>query len=137
MEMEALTAEGALITKDRRRNAQPESVAADRVELKRESLIASQAAVDTPSVVGSASGQTLDDIVWSFGEPLTQLGENWLGNPFTALASLIQAPFMTDVTAFPQKETMEHMLYHFTNINTLILCSKCITCFPKDLHVPI
>jgi hypothetical protein len=34
---------------------------------------------------------------WSFGEPLTRLGEKWLGNPFTTFASLISAPSMADV----------------------------------------
>ena len=76
MEIEALTIKGVLITEDRRGNAQSKSTATDGMKLRRKSSIANQVVADTPPIVGSASGRTLNHIVWSFEEPLTRLSEN-------------------------------------------------------------
>jgi hypothetical protein len=73
--------------------------------LRREILIASQVGADTSSVVGSAGCQTLESIFWSVGEPLSRLGEKWLGNPFTTLAGLISALAMANVRAIRASKT--------------------------------
>lgn len=49
----------------------------DEPELRREGSIASQVATDTPSVVGSAGGRTLEAIFWSIGETLSQSRNGW------------------------------------------------------------
>ena len=82
MEMEAPTIEGILVTEVGREDAQLELTAVDGMRLRRESLIVSQVVADTPSVVGFAGGRTPKGVFWFVGEPLSRLGEKWLGNPF-------------------------------------------------------
>ena len=119
--MEALTIKGVLVAEVGREEAQPKLTANDGTGLRREGSITSQVAADTSSVTSSAGGLTLKGVFWSIGEPLSQLGEKWLGNHFTALAGLILAHSMADVRAMPPQKTMEHMLYHFTDVNAFML----------------
>jgi hypothetical protein len=68
---------------------------------------------------------------------LSRLGDDWLGNPFTALAGLIPAPSMADVSSLTPEETMENMLYHFLDVSIPIHYFICITNFSKDFQVPL
>ncbi|XP_059459492.1 uncharacterized protein LOC132189035 [Corylus avellana] len=60
-------------------------------------------------------GNNPEPISWTFGEPLSQLGEDWLGNPFSALVSLIPPNCSAGGSIQPPKEVMEQMLYHQLN----------------------
>jgi hypothetical protein len=110
-----------LVTEVGREDAQSEFPIVDGTELRRETSIASQVTADTQSVAGFVGGRTPEGIFWSFGEPLTRLGEKWLGNSFTTLASLISVYSMANVWATPPQETMDHMVYHFTDVSAFTL----------------
>ena len=119
--MKASTIKGVSIAEVGREKAQPKLTANDGLGFRKEGSIASQVAIDTPSVAGSAGGRTPKGVFWSIGEPLSRLGEKWLGNPFTTLAGLIPTPTMAEGWAMPSQETMEHMLYHFTDVSAFML----------------
>ena len=128
MDAEPSTAKDASIPKEKREEAQPNPMSAEATKLKRESSTVRWVAVDTPVAIGSTSGWTPEDITLLIGEPLSRLGDNWLGNPFVALASLISAPSMTDVNPLPPKETMENMIYHILDVSIPVHCFKCTIC---------
>jgi hypothetical protein len=76
MDVEPPTTKGAMITKERTEEAQPDSVVAKAMKLIKEGSTASQATADTPPVVGSTSGWTLESITWSFEAPLSRLSDD-------------------------------------------------------------
>jgi hypothetical protein len=88
---------------------------------------------DTLLVACSAGGQTSKAIFSSTGEPLSQLGEKWMGSPFTTLASLIPVPAVAEVMVMTLKETIDHMMYHFTDVSAPMLRSRWVTYLSKGL----
>jgi hypothetical protein len=112
MDVELPTAEDSLVAEEKEEEAQHKPTTIKDPKSREKCPTNDQAAVDTPIAIGFVSGRTSETISWSFGEPLSRLGDNWLGNPFIALASLIPAPSLVDDNSLPPKETMENMLFH-------------------------
>ena len=90
---------------------------------------------DTPPVVSSVGGQTLEAIFWSIGETLSRLGEKWRGNPFTTLADLILAPTMAEVRAMTPQKIADHMIYHFTDVSDPCFDPYGLLIFQKGLSL--
>jgi hypothetical protein len=124
MEVGAMTVKDVSAAAVGKEEARIVSIADYELRLRREGSIASQAATDTPPAGGSIGSRTPEAIFWSIGETLSRLGEKWLGNPFTTLASLIPTPTMAEVRAITPQETTNHMIFHFTDVS--------VSCFDPD-----
>lgn len=68
-------------------------------------------------------GNNPEPISWTFGEPLSRLGEDYLFNPFSALVGLIPPNCLAGGSTQPPKEVMEHMLYHQLNVSVSMCLS--------------
>lgn len=66
--------------------------------------------VGTSRTAGSLENHTPERISWTFRERLSQLGEDWLGNPFSTLVGFIPAYRSAGGSTQPPKEMMEKML---------------------------
>jgi hypothetical protein len=122
MEAEPFASKDTLPIEERRGNALLDSIATKARESRKEGSTDNRVIIDTPMTTGSAISQTLEEMVRLVGEPLSQLGDNWLGKPFVALASLIPTSSMADVSELPSKEATKNIIYHFLDVSVLIFC---------------